>query len=487
MSNVSDNQSSHSEPEHDNGEPARKRRRYRDHERQNTPRNVPAQATQSQQPPLNFPPFRPPFPSYSPFGLPQSAPPWPLYHFSYPPAPPQAWLPPYPSYNAEPSGSVYSGPIGPAISGPSGPAISGPSGPAISGPSGPAYQGPPGPAYDMSQSARQASGSYHDQSSQRGNPGYLPLSSKSHRHKLSTRSNQKQCVATDSDSDDSEQESSDEEEGTEDFDPDSYYTSSTSQFPKVVTEYIETRFRKCIPQEQRKRMLKENPVPNTPAAKVPQADDDIVAFLGQEFPLKADKRLMRIQATVLSVSAPLATLWANLVDQNLTNDGGALIPADDVKDTIQRSLALLGNSVNYISQARRDLIISKLESKKKGLARIMRKACKADLADAKTELFGPTFRKVLKEKADTMTAFGKIADRVEQSSGRGHRFFRGGPSTNKYGSGRGKNPSPYNTAGADNSRFTPQNYQAKHTRYFNQQNRQQVNKPRFQNRPKGRQ
>ena len=163
----------------------------------------------------------------------------------------------------------------------------------------------------------------------------------------------------------------------------------------VVTECIETRFRKCIPKEQRKKMLKENPVPNTPAAEVPQADNDIVAFLGQEFPLKAEKRLMRIQATVLSVSAPLATLWANLVDQNLTNDGGALIPADDVKDTIQRSLALLGNSVNYISQARRDLIIS--NSKKKGLARITRKACKADLADAKTELFGPTFRKVLKE------------------------------------------------------------------------------------------
>ena len=79
-------------------------------------------------------------------------------------------------------------------------------------------------------------------------------------------------------------------------------------------------------------MLKENPVPNTPAAKVPQSDDDIVAFLGEEFPLKADKRLIRIQATVLVVSAPLATLWANLVEQDLTNDKGALIPADDVKN-----------------------------------------------------------------------------------------------------------------------------------------------------------
>ena len=98
---------------------------------------------------------------------------------------------------------------------------------------------------------------------------------------------------------------------------------------------------------------------------------------------------------VLAVSTPMATLWANLVEQDLPNDRGVLIPSDDVKNTIQRSLALLCNSVSYILQARRDLIISKLN---KGLTMVMRKACKPHLAD---ELFGPTFRKVLKEKAGT--------------------------------------------------------------------------------------
>ena len=312
--------SSHSESEHGNDEPPRKRRRHSGSECQNTERNVPRQLTQAQQPSYNFPPFRSPFPSYSPlFGKPQSHPPWQLYQFSYPPAPPQAWLPQYPSYNAEPSGSVYPGPIGPATS----------------GPKGAAYQGPSRPPYNYAgQSASQASCSYQDPPAQ-DNPGYIPLSTKPHKYRVSTQPSQKQCAATYSDSDDSEEESSDDDEhegeGTEDFDPDSYYSSTASQFPKVVTEYIENRFRKCIPKEQRKKMLKENPVPNTPAAKVPQSDDDIVAFLGQEFPLKADKRLIRIQATVLAVSAPLATLRANLVEQDLTNDKGALIPADDVK------------------------------------------------------------------------------------------------------------------------------------------------------------
>ena len=133
-----------------------------------------------------------------------------------------------------------------------------------------------------------------------------------------------------------------------------------------------------------------------------QVDDDniIVAFLEQEFPHKLDKRLSKIQGK------PLATLWANLIEQKLA----ALIAADDVVEIIQRSLSLRGNPINYV---RRDVIISKLETKKKGL---MRKASKSDLTDAKTELFCPTFMQVLKKKANTMSAFEKIAERVKHST-----------------------------------------------------------------------
>ena len=125
--------------------------------------------------------------------------------------------------------------------------------------------------------------------------------------------------------------------------------------PLGFPEYIETRFRKCIPKEQHTKRLKQNTVPNTPTAKVPQADD-IMAFLGQEFALKVDKRLR-----------PLSQHHS--------------LPYGHILST------------------------------------------KNFMADVKTELFGSTFRKVLKEKADTMSAFGKMADRVEQSSGSGHRFL----------------------------------------------------------------
>ena len=143
------------------------------------------------------------------------------------------------------------------------------------------------------------------------------------------------------------------------------------------------------------------------------------------------------------MAGPLTTLWANMIEQNMGQGSGTLISVDDVIDTIQRSLSLLGNSVNYISQARRDLIISQLEYKKKGLGKVMRKVCQSDLGNTDKELFGEKFRKTLKSKADSMVAFGKIADRVEQNTHSKSQSFRGGPSTSRYAGGVGKSPKSY--------------------------------------------
>lgn len=95
-------------------------------------------------------------------------------------------------------------------------------------------------------------------------------------NKLSTRRITKQPLnELTIDSDNSDDPSGDEED--DDFDPDNYYASSNSHSPKIVNDYIEKRFRRCIPREQCKKMLRDNPIPSTPAAKVPQVDDGIVA------------------------------------------------------------------------------------------------------------------------------------------------------------------------------------------------------------------
>ena len=73
---------------------------------------------------------------------------------------------------------------------------------------------------------------------------------------------------------------------TEPFDPDNYYAASGQSLPLDITDYVEKRFRKCVPVDKRRKMFKDNPIPDTPAAKSLQADDDIVAFLGKNFSVK---------------------------------------------------------------------------------------------------------------------------------------------------------------------------------------------------------
>ena len=86
--------------------------------------------------------------------------------------------------------------------------------------------------------------------------------------------------------DDNEEHEEQEDQVTESFDPDNYYASSGQSLPQEINDYVEKRFRKCIPIDKRKKMFKDNPIPDTPAAKPPQPDDDIVAFLGKDFPSK---------------------------------------------------------------------------------------------------------------------------------------------------------------------------------------------------------
>ena len=55
-----------------------------------------------------------------------------------------------------------------------------------------------------------------------------------------------------------------------------------------------------------------------------------------------DNDLKQIQTAVLNATAPLCGLWAQLLDQNLTEDSD-LVQAPVVLDMIQRALVFLGN------------------------------------------------------------------------------------------------------------------------------------------------
>ena len=90
-----------------------------------------------------------------------------------------------------------------------------------------------------------------------------------------------------------EPEQSDESSDKEDllnepFDPDTFYASK-QKTPKEIREYLDVRFRKHIEKDHRK-MARDYPLPDTPAAHPPDPDGNIVDYLGKDFPHSSDKQ-----------------------------------------------------------------------------------------------------------------------------------------------------------------------------------------------------
>ena len=90
-----------------------------------------------------------------------------------------------------------------------------------------------------------------------------------------------------------------------------------------------------------------------------------------------------------------------------------------------KSLVLLGNASNYISETRRDLIIGKLSKKKRSLSRVLKSACKKNKPKGAL-LFGPAVYKALSKRVDTLAAFNKTAGKAQGRKPDG-KFSRGSP------------------------------------------------------------
>ena len=232
----------------------------------------------------------------------------------------------------------------------------------------------------------------------------------------------------------------DEEELAESFDPASFYgKSSKSVLPAPIGDYVKTHFRSCLAPPLRKAMAKDDPLPNSQFLKCLQADDDIVHFAGKDFPKVVDNKYKRIQPAVLASAAPCLNLWKNLSEQGMTNYQNSLVPVETVMDMIQRSVVLVGNASNYISQVRRDHTIFHMGRNNSGLAQTLKSVCKKH-APKDDLLFGPTVHKALTERAETISALKKVAQKIDNRStsrrppGKNRQFFRPG-STSDHGQG----------------------------------------------------
>ena len=99
-------------------------------------------------------------------------------------------------------------------------------------------------------------------------------------------------------------------------------------------------------------MLKRHPKPDTDAAAPPKLDSFVADFAGKKLDKARDSQLAKIQGAMLYAVNPLTNLWAELIQQGLVQDPDAAIHVSDVLDIVQRSLVLLGNANNLISETR---------------------------------------------------------------------------------------------------------------------------------------
>ena len=238
-------------------------------------------------------------------------------------------------------------------------------------------------------------------------------------------------VAQSLDDHSSSSESEDEGDLAETFDPVSFYSKSGSTLPETMESYVKSHFRSCLTSSIRKSMAKDDPLPDHAYLKCVQADDSIVDFLGKDFPVKTDNQLKRVQSAVLSAAAPPLNLWKELHDQGLCGSTDSLIPVGTVLEMIQKSLVLTGNASNYVSLVRRDLIISKMDSKNRNLSKVMKSICKRCKPEDSL-LFGSEVHKALNKRAETAASLRKVASKFSESRpktfGRGqpNKFFRRG-------------------------------------------------------------
>ena len=228
------------------------------------------------------------------------------------------------------------------------------------------------------------------------------------------------------------------------FDPDMFDSEDDNTFVAqgVVTEYLEKHFRRTLNKASRTAMHKTHPVPRTTVMKPAVVDQFVKDYLKSRFPKQEDGELMKVQSAMLKVCGPMTCMWSDLIEQDLLDDPDATISVHDVLEIIQRSLVLLGNANELLSQMRRKNLLQLAD---KSLA----KYGQDSPSQAGEFLFGPEFTKHLQDKVESDSSLAKVVSatqryhpynntlRTTTISRSKQQFFRGGPA-GKWGSRQGK-------------------------------------------------
>ena len=190
------------------------------------------------------------------------------------------------------------------------------------------------------------------------------------------------------------------------FDPTAVAPSDELMFDthQVITNYLEQHFRSSLNKDVRNSMHKTHPVPRTPVMKVPKVDCFMADHLKERLPKSCDSELGTIQSALLSAASPLMCLWSDLLDNNLLADENATINAHDVLNVVQRTLVLMGNANELLSQTRRRQILQCVDKS-------LEKYGKDPRPNSQEYLFGEEFCSQLKSKVESNTQVVSLSKR----------------------------------------------------------------------------
>lgn len=174
----------------------------------------------------------------------------------------------------------------------------------------------------------------------------------------------------------------------------------TFRAPKTMERYLGRHLKRCLSKEEREALFKEHPRPDIDACVPPKIDKYLFDFLGKRFPKQQDTDLTKIQSAVLATARPVISEWQGLPEGGIDEDPEMSVPAVEVLSLCQRTICLVGNASELISQERRSKVLETVDT-------TWTKYGAEHYPKAGKMLFGDDFKMTLTEKVEKDTALAK--------------------------------------------------------------------------------
>ena len=213
----------------------------------------------------------------------------------------------------------------------------------------------------------------------------------------------------------------------------------------TIITFIKKNFNQVISTTTRDGIMKDYPKPKIEALFGPKLDEDVkkqIEKAGKDPHYGVEKHLYNLQKQILDISGPLTCLWADL----LNRDAG--VNPKDVILLLQSTLTLLGSASHTITQERRRVALSRINST---IGTLPEDTEENQEKVKETTLFGGGFIEKATKRIEEQKALAKVVGtrnvppyKRQQSRDPNdlHRFLQKGAPA-KCGGRNNKRPQPY--------------------------------------------